>query len=305
MLDATHKILENRYIICTRDLLPLGKAGKVHDVQRPANNANRRDPLVRPAAEEPSAVCRALWKRARRGLTQLFQAYRYSCDLDLSVWEFAIRIDELQTAGLLSSDFRWLICKGFVEHASEIAPANDDLRSFRRGPRLRFGRTSCFVLTIAGVEFVTSMLQRARRDQRRRRRPPHCVVQGNGHSKRRSLPIPAAMPKWDRDRQELRLGDVVIKQFKVPAVNQERILAAFEEEGWPVRVDDPLPPVMDQDPKARLHDTIVSLNRNQKRPLIRFYGDGSGQGVRWGTVVAVDAPVATAASDGERSLTAT
>jgi hypothetical protein len=213
--------------------------------------------------------------------------------LDRSAWEFAIGIDELRTAGLLSSDFRWLICKDFLDHACEIAPANDELRSFRRGPRLRFGRTSCFVLTIAGVGFVTSMLRHARRNQRRRRGPLHRIAQGNGQGNRNSLPVLTPTPKWDRDRQELRLGDVVVKQFKVPAVNQERILAAFEEEGWPVRVDDPLPPVTDQDPKARLHDTIVSLNRNQKRALIRFYGDGTGQGVRWGMVVA---PSETAAS---------
>ena len=46
-------------------------------------------------------------------------------------------------------------------------------------------------------------------------------------------------PKWDPERQELRVGDLVVKQFKVPAANQERILAAFEADGWPVRSDDP------------------------------------------------------------------
>jgi hypothetical protein len=30
-----------------------------------------------------------------------------------------------------------------------------------------------------------------------------------------------------------------------------------------------------------LHDTITTLNRHQKHRLIRFLGDGSGQGVRW------------------------
>jgi hypothetical protein len=88
-------------------------------------------------------------------------------------------------------------------------------------------------------------------------------------------------PRWDYQRQELRLGDAIVKQFKVPAANQERILAAFEEEGWPVRIDDPLPPNAEQNPKRRLHDTINSLNRNQKQHLIRFTGDGSGQGIRW------------------------
>jgi hypothetical protein len=88
-------------------------------------------------------------------------------------------------------------------------------------------------------------------------------------------------PTWDRDLQQLRLGNVIVKQFKVPAANQEAILAAFQEEDWPVRIDDPLSPKSDQDPKRRLHDTINSLNRNRRRPLLRFVGDGSGQGVRW------------------------
>jgi hypothetical protein len=82
-------------------------------------------------------------------------------------------------------------------------------------------------------------------------------------------------------RQELRLGELVVKQFKVPAANQERVLAAFQEEGWPRRIDDPLPPSPDLDPKRRLHETISSLNRNLLRPWIRFHGDGTGQGVRW------------------------
>ena len=63
--------------------------------------------------------------------------------------------------------------------------------------------------------------------------------------------------------------------------NQERILAAFEEEGWPVHIDDPLPPHPEQDSKRRLHDTINSLNRNQKKRLIQFLGNGNGQGIRW------------------------
>jgi hypothetical protein len=92
---------------------------------------------------------------------------------------------------------------------------------------------------------------------------------------------PVKVPTWDRDRQELRWGDKIVKQFKVPSPNQETILAAFAEEQWPPRIDDPLTPQLEQDPKRRLHDTINTLNRNQKNPLIRFFGDGSGQGVRW------------------------
>jgi hypothetical protein len=92
------------------------------------------------------------------------------------------------------------------------------------------------------------------------------------------------VPHWDPDLQELRVNGLIVKQFKVPAPNQEMVLAAFEEERWPLRVDDPLPPQADQEPKRRLHDTIVSLNRSHKHRVIRFTGDGSGEGVRWALV---------------------
>jgi hypothetical protein len=93
--------------------------------------------------------------------------------------------------------------------------------------------------------------------------------------------LEATKPEWDQVRQELRVSGMLVKQFKVPAANQEAILATFHEEDWPPRIDDPLVPRGDQDPKRRLHDTINSLNRNQKRPILHFFGDGTGQGVRW------------------------
>ncbi len=59
------------------------------------------------------------------------------------------------------------------------------------------------------------------------------------------------------------------------------MLSAFEEEGWPPTIDDPLPPVAGMDAKRRLHDTINRLNRNQKHRLIRFGGNGRGRAVCW------------------------
>ena len=79
----------------------------------------------------------------------------------------------------------------------------------------------------------------------------------------------------------LRLGQCVVKEYRVPSLNQEAILTAFEEEGWPHRIDDPLSPQADQDPKCRLHDTIKRLNGHHKDRLIRFRGDGTGEGVCW------------------------
>ena len=95
--------------------------------------------------------------------------------------------------------------------------------------------------------------------------------------------IAAAMcrPRWDRVRYELYFGDALIKRFRLPAPNQKRVLAAFEEEHWPPRIDDPLPPHPEIDSKRRLHHTLIALNRNQKQRLIQFHGDGTGQGVCW------------------------
>jgi hypothetical protein len=199
----------------------------------------------------------------------LLEAHRYAQDVQRPLWDFAVEIGELRKAGLTHNDLRWLICKKYVEHARETTLAQEESRSFRRRRSLCFGRRTCFVLTLPGVGFAQQSLKMLR-VQRRFRVADLGVV-----------PSPKLRPQWDRDRQELRVGSFVVKQFKVPAVNQERLLAAFEEEGWPVRIDDPLPPQKDQDPKRRLHDTINSLNRKQRYPLIRFLGDGTGQGVRW------------------------
>ena len=59
------------------------------------------------------------------------------------------------------------------------------------------------------------------------------------------------------------------------------ILSCFQESGWPVRIDDPLPPQAEQDSKRRLSDTIKCLNRKQVAPLMHFRGDGTGEGVIW------------------------
>ena len=89
----------------------------------------------------------------------------------------------------------------------------------------------------------------------------------------------AETPFWDRDRKELRIGNFVVKRFRWPAENQERVLNAFQEEGWPSRIDDPIVPHANICPKRRLHDTLKCLNRKQDNEIIKFRGDGTGQGV--------------------------
>jgi hypothetical protein len=73
----------------------------------------------------------------------------------------------------------------------------------------------------------------------------------------------------------------VIKHFKQPSGNQESVLVAEQEMGWPTWLDDPLPGRAGQCAKARLHDTVKDLNRRQLVPLIRFKGNGTGTCVGW------------------------
>lgn len=95
------------------------------------------------------------------------------------------------------------------------------------------------------------------------------------------LRVTSNRPRWDRARRELWLGTQLIKRFRVPATNQELILQAFEEEGWPDRLDDPLPYVEGVNNPERLHATINRLNGRQITVLIRFKGDGTGTGILW------------------------
>ena len=59
-----------------------------------------------------------------------------------------------------------------------------------------------------------------------------------------------SLPSWDAQRRVLQLGNELVKLFRVPAPNQEAVLSAFEEEGWPFRVDDPLPLSRNKTPSA-------------------------------------------------------
>ena len=101
----------------------------------------------------------------------------------------------------------------------------------------------------------------------------------SGHAIQKQASTSSLQPLWDREARELRVGNVVIKRFKWPAENQERVLDAFEAKGWPPRIENPLDQHPSICPKRRLHDTIKCLNRKQLNELIKFRGDGTGRGV--------------------------
>ena len=94
----------------------------------------------------------------RAGLALLWQAYRYALDTSVDVWEFALENDKLYETALTISDLRWLIVKGFAEHAQETSFYSDPHRSFRRSHGLHFVPSTCFVLTPKGAEFAGRIL---------------------------------------------------------------------------------------------------------------------------------------------------
>jgi len=218
-------------------------------------------------------------RQIRNGLALLLEAYSCAVALGRDVWDFAVEIQSLRRAGLTNSALRWMICNDWVKHARESPVADNGGRSFRRSGALTFGKRTCFVLTESGAESAKQVCDELPADGRLSCESSSQASQilpygrGQEHVQLR--------PKWDAERHQLCLGEVLVKEFKLPSANQGTILMAFEEEEWPPRIDDPLPPSGEVDSKTRLRYTIKSLNKNQKSRLIRFMGDGTGEGIRW------------------------
>ncbi len=241
---------------------------------QPSNTAS-----TPPAAEQ----------RLRTGLNALFEARLYAVDLRCDAWDLAVELQTLQSQGVQSSDLRWMVLRGYVAHARESTARDQDGRAFERAGNLTFGPQSCFVLTDAGANVARSVLQEPSAvllaesvlpaDQTTRVAASHI----NGSPTEETL-----LPTWDPDRHQLRIGSVIVKEFKLSSRNQEAVLMAFEEEGWPPRIDDPLPHRHGLDPKQRLHNTIKSLNRNQRNRRLRFMGDGTGEAIRWELIPAFE-----------------
>lgn len=214
--------------------------------------------------------------RMRAALSVLLEAFEYAHDLDVNRWDFATEIANLRRFKLSNSDMRWFVGRGLVEHGVEVTLAGDEQRTFQHPSRLMFCKRTCFVLSTSGAALARRLAQGNACvppcDDRSLADPPALAIA--------SPPLPQP-PKWDRDRQELRIGAAVVKRFKIPSAYEETILAAFEELGWPPRIDDPLPLCDDPSPKWRLQEAIEALNRNQAQRLLRFLGDATGRGVRW------------------------
>lgn len=243
--------------------------GGVGELQRMLDNQDDLEPTLELLASE----------RFRPALRMLREAVTYAEKTGSNKWDFAIEAHELRRTGLSRNDLRYLVRLDVIEHACEISASDKRERVFQSSGKLTFTKTSCFVMTEFGVALfghANSSINGLHRTEKVRvsnQEAPAVVDVGSA--------LQTYVPLWDGDRRVLTLNGLIVKQFKWAAVNQEAILAVFQEEGWPSRIDDPLPPESDQDTKRRLSDTIKCLNRKQTNRLIRFHGDGSGEGVIW------------------------
>lgn len=221
-----------------------------------------------------------------------------------AAWAFAPQWSDLIALGLSEPQLRLLIVKSFLTCRGESKPkAESNGSSQQSSPNLT-------MLSAAGATALIAMLNpwyngHAHHLQQifSRRTVDTPILGLSTYSPSPCLPVPATAqqptheavipqprftvipsaekPHYDQDRRELWYAGHLIKRYKVPAKNQELILLAFDEEGWPARIDDPLPPTDDIEPKLRLRDTITQLNRHRRTFGLRFHGDGNGRGIKW------------------------
>ena len=222
------------------------------------------------AAQRPSALrvdsLFSLTRLQREALRLLHHASEAASAQARDIWQFAVEIGQLYAAGLDNTDLRQLLCLGYLEHAWECTTGRSGQRIFLPLKTLVLPKRTCFVLTPKGRDAASRLTVEKSRT---------VGVPSEAHCSLKE------MPRWDRECRQLWWQAYLIKEFRRPAVNQETVLAALEEEGWPARMDDPLPQTPGIDPKIRLHDTIKSLNRHHLQSIICFRGDGSGAGVGW------------------------
>lgn len=218
--------------------------------------------------------------KLQQAFALLARGAQYANTTHGDVWDFAIELHEFSRIGLTSNDLRFLVQLKYVDHAIERTAVGDDRRRFHPSANPIFTRRSCFVLTRRGMLTAHESCEVA--GDRARGAPIWQVLTDTSSASGSSI------PKWDVDRHTLFLGGRIVKRFKWHAANQITILSAFQEEGWPVRIDDPLTPSPVVHAKRRLSDTIKCLNRNQLLKLIHFRGDGRGQGITWEAVLRGD-----------------
>jgi hypothetical protein len=89
------------------------------------------------------------------------------------------------------------------------------------------------------------------------------------------------MPNYDGQLRELSFGGTMVHRCAPQARNMIAVLTAFQAQGWPRWIVDPLGNGPESDFEKHLHDTVGALNHAQKPRLIRFSSTGADRTIRW------------------------
>src|SRR5262245_37610918 len=103
-------------------------------------------------------------------------------------------------------------------------------------------------------------------------------LKANGHAPPKEMLHQAGLlltsvcvtPRWDAALHELWFCNLLVKRYRQKADNQKAVLAAFEEQGWPKKIDDPIPGKRGFSAEKRLADTVAALNKHQISPCLKF-----------------------------------
>jgi hypothetical protein len=173
------------------------------------------------------------------GLLQLLEAEAYARKVERSKWDFAVEIDGLRAVGVTTSDLRWLVCQGYLEHAVETTPAGSEARSFGKEASLTFSQRSCFVLTEGGADSAQRLVERANGGR----------GQNGASCDARNGAAQAVRPEWDPERRVLSVPGVGLAALhrRPPAAGPRRGPQApaaghdHPAEPQPAEPPDPLP----------------------------------------------------------------
>jgi hypothetical protein len=91
-----------------------------------------------------------------------------------------------------------------------------------------------------------------------------------------------ATPTWNDGLGTLAFKGVMVLTIEKSAKNLRAILNAFERQGWPAWIPNPIKPAFDTDDRQRLADAVYKLNRGTRvTRMISFRRDGQGKGIIW------------------------
>jgi hypothetical protein len=202
----------------------------------------------------------------QKALGVLLEGYDYARDLQASPWEFAVERTALLADGCTSNALHWLALRGYVEQARVAARKPRRARADRAAPD-----GALLVLTDEGAAVARAADPLT---------PSLAVLAApspRGRAAERELPV------WDTVRGELHFAGRLVRRFRNTASQQRAVLDAFQQEGWPERLPDPLarPAGLCVNRKQRLHDVIKNLNRRHGARRLRFYGTDCGRAVGW------------------------